>query len=228
MKRFLLMLLVLCLLTPSALAAGKGYTVRNGDRDTPSVALTIDDCINMDQVQRAVELCRQYNVQVTFFVVGKSLRTQDRQLWQDALDAGCEIGNHTWSHSMLPALSTDLIHYEMKQTQVKLDEVLGYHYPMQVMRPPWGKLTQRQNAISDKRVVDAIEAEGYLHAVKWDVSQTDAEKALKKVRNGSILLYHANQKDLDCLETLIPALLEQGYACVTVSQLLGQEAVKAE
>ena len=99
---------------------------------------------------------------------------------------------------------------------------------MQVMRPPWGKLTQRQNAISDKRVVDAIEAEGYLHAVKWDVSQTDAEKALKKVRNGSILLYHANQKDLDCLETLIPALLEQGDACVTVSQLLGLEAVKAE
>ena len=90
MKRFLLMLLVLCLLTPSALAAGKGYTVRNGDRDTPSVALTIDDCINMDQVQRAVELCRQYNVQVTFFVVGKSLRIQDRQLWQDALDAGTE------------------------------------------------------------------------------------------------------------------------------------------
>ena len=77
-------------------------------------------------------------------------------------------------------------------------------------------------------MVDAIEAEGYLHAVKWDVSQTDAEKALKKVRNGSILLYHANQKDLDCLETLIPALLEQGYACVTVSQLLGLEAVKAE
>ena len=55
MKRFLLMLLALCLLPPSALAVGKGYTVRNGDRDTPSVALTIDDCINIDQVRRAVD-----------------------------------------------------------------------------------------------------------------------------------------------------------------------------
>ena len=89
MKRFLLMLLVLCLLTPSALAAGKGYTVRNGDRDTPSVALTIDDCINMDQVQRAVELCRQYNVQVTFFVVGKSC---GRTRWTRAVNSATTPG----------------------------------------------------------------------------------------------------------------------------------------
>lgn len=41
------------------------------------------------------------------------------------------------------------------------------------------------------------------------------------MQNGSILLYHGRAKDIRCLEKLIPQLLEQGYQCVTVSQLLG-------
>ena len=223
MKRFLLMLLVLCLLTPSALAAGKGYTVRNGDRDTPSVALTIDDCINMDQVQRAVELCRQYNVQVTFFVVGKSLRTQDRQLWQDALDAGCEIGNHTWAHSSLPTLNREKVKKTLTRTQEQLDKVLGYHYPMQLMRPPYGNLSSKKGKKSDMWVVESIYKAGYAHAVRWDVDTTDAKKALKNTQNGSILLFHANAKDVRCLTKLIPNLLDKGFECLTLSTLLGLE-----
>ncbi len=66
---------------------------------------------------------------------------------------------------------------------------------------------------------------GYLAVVRWDVAETDAEEAFAQVENGSILLYHARQKDVDCLEELIPALLEAGYECVTVSELLGFDAV---
>ena len=68
-------------------------------------------------------------------------------------------------------------------------------------------------------MVEAIEEAGYLHAVRWDVSQTDPDQAMKDVENGSILLYHANPKDVRCLRQLIPALLEN-YECVTVSELL--------
>ena len=77
--------------------------------------------------------------------------------------------------------------------------------------------------MSDGWVVNAIAEAGYLHAVRWDVSQTDPEKAVKDVQNGSILLYHANTKDVRCLEKLIPALLTD-YTCVTVSELLALPA----
>ena len=40
-------------------------------------------------------------------------------------------------------------------------------------------------------------------------------------QSGSILLYHANAKDVRCLRTLIPALQEAGYTLCTVSGLLG-------
>lgn len=57
--------------------------------------------------------------------------------------------------------------------------------------------------------------------MRWDVSQTDPAKALRQVQSGSILLYHANAKDVRCLRTLIPALQEAGYTLCTVSELLG-------
>ena len=70
-------------------------------------------------------------------------------------------------------------------------------------------------------MVRAIRTYGYDHILRWDVSETDPEKALPKVQNGSILLYHARHKDYVCLETLIPRLLEAGFEPVTVSELFG-------
>lgn len=203
-----------------AKAVEAGYTVFHGDREQHRVALTVDDCYNIDHVQAVIDLCREYNVPVTFFVIGKALKVKDREVWQSALDAGCEIGNHTFSHARLPDLNRDGIISQLTRTQSRLDEVLGWHYAMQVMRPPYGRLSADPSHKSDLWVVEAIEDAGYVHAVRWDVSQTDPSKALRDVQCGSILLYHANPKDIRCLTRLIPNLVEAGYECVTVSELL--------
>ena len=200
-----------------AKAVEAGYTVFHGDREQHRVALTVDDCYNIDHVQAVIDLCREYNVPVTFFVIGKALKVKDREVWQSALDAGCEIGNHTFSHARLPDLNRDGIISQLTRTQSRLDEVLGWHYAMQVMRPPYGRLSADPSHKSDLWVVEAIEDAGYVHAVRWDVSQTDPGKALRDVQCGSILLYHANPKDIRCLTRLIPNLVEAGYECVTVS-----------
>ena len=203
-----------------AKAVEAGYTVFHGDREQHRVALTVDDCYNIDHVQAVIDLCREYNVPVTFFVIGKALKVKDREVWQSALDAGCDIGNHTFSHARLPDLNRDGIISQLTRTQSRLDEVLGWHYAMQVMRPPYGRLSADPSHKSDLWVVEAIEDAGYVHAVRWDVSQTDPGKALRDVQCGSILLYHANPKDIRCLTRLIPNLVEAGYECVTVSELL--------
>jgi len=44
---------------------------------------------------------------------------------------------------------------------------------------------------------------------------------LKQVKNGDILLYHSNKKDVEGLRKAIPILLERGFELVTVSELLG-------
>lgn len=213
---------LLCFLTlcpiPTAQAEFQ-FTVRHGSRENPQIAITIDDCYDTAQVLAAVALCQEYNIRMTFFVIGNALKYADTDVWQAVLDAGCEIGNHSWSHTDLTRLTSHQIKFQMLRTQQKLDEVLGYHYPMQVMRPPQGK--------TNGAVASAVEGVGYRHIARWDVSQTNAAQALKDADNGSILLYHARAKDIRCLTALIPALLEQGYECVTVSELLALPPVVA-
>lgn len=214
-------LLSILFFTHAAKAVQAGYTVFYGDRTKPQIAITVDDCYNMDNVAEILDLCEQYDIPITFFVVGKALKMADQAHWQRALDLGCEIGNHTWSHPRLPSLNRGEITQTLTKTQEKLDKLLGFHYGMQIMRPPYGSLSEDSSKKSDLWVVETIEKAGYLHAVCWDVSQTDPNKALKQVENGSILLYHANSKDVRCLTKLIPDLLDKGFTCVTVSELLG-------
>lgn len=219
-KRILLAL-VCCILFPLqttvVFASTEISTVRCGDREQKKIAITIDDCYDSDHVLAAIELCENYEIPITFFPIGNALKFADGGLWQRVIDVGCEIGNHSWGHKDLTDLSDQQIRFQMLRTQQKLDGMLGYHYPMQVMRPPYGT--------TSKRVASAVASVGYMSVVKWDVSQTDAGKAFHDVQNGSILLYHARAKDIRCLRELIPRLLEQGYECVTVSELLGFDAV---
>ena len=221
-KQAVCLLLALCILvySGSAWAVEAGYTVFHGDRSKKEIAITVDDCYNADHVAQILDLCQEYQIPVTFFVIGDALKQKDQEIWLRALSLGCEIGNHTWSHARLPDLSERAIKRQLSKTQERLDEILGQHYPMQVMRPPYGRLSTDPDKKSDMRVVEAIEEAGYLHAVRWDVSQTDADKAIKDIANGSILLYHANRRDIRCLKKLIPAVLAMDYQCVTVSDLL--------
>lgn len=212
-----LLLLTTMLMLASSANADAAKVVRNGSRDEKKVAITMDDCYNRIHIASAVALCQQYGVPITFFPIGKALKYADRPLWQSALNAGCEIGNHTWGHKTLTYLSVGEIRFQMLQIQEKVDAMLGYHYPMQVMRPPAGK--------TNSKVLQAIGKTGYSYAVKWDVSQTDLKRIQKEIQNGSILLFHGRQKDIKCLEQLIPWLLEQDYECVTVSELLEMESV---
>ncbi len=207
---WLLMLVCHTLFDPAA--GEESFSVRSGSREECRIAITIDDCYDIEQILAAFELCREYQIPVTFFPIGNALKFADGPVWQQAIEAGCEIGNHSWSHENLADMNDHQVRFQMLRTQQKVDEMLGYHYPMQVMRPPMGK--------SSTAVQKAVAAVGYLHTVKWDVSQTDPDKALEQVQNGSILLFHTRAKDIRCLEVLVPQLLEKGYECVTVSQLL--------
>ena len=212
-----LLLLTTMLMLASSANADAAKVVRNGSRDEKKVVITMDDCYNRIHIASAVALCQQYGVPITFFPIGKALKYADRPLWQSALNAGCEIGNHTWGHKTLTYLSVGEIRFQMLQIQENVDAMLSYQYPMQVMRPPAGK--------TNSKVLQAIGKTGYSYAVKWDVSQTDLKRIQKEIQNGSILLFHGRQKGIKCLEQLIPWLLEQDYECVTVSELLEMESV---
>lgn len=209
---------MMCLCS-TAQAVQPGFTVRHGDREVKRICITVDDCKDTKTMKEIFDLGQELGVPMTFFTLGYVLLDEDKEIWQAIAESDCEIGNHGYWHQSLPNMSRSGIINNLQKVQERLDEILGYHYPMQVMRPPYGNISNDKTSAGT--VLNAVEAAGYAHAVLWDVSQTDPAKCIYDVRNGSILLFHTLQKDLKCLEVLLPQLIEQGYEFVTVSEMTG-------
>ena len=217
-------LVVLCgcaLAIPQGKDDGYKFSINCANYETKKIAITIDDCYELDKVAAAVELCNKYGVKMTFFPLGQMILPEDRELWQSVVDAGCEIGSHSFTHNRLYHLDARSLQRLVCKVQEALDAALGYHYTIRNIRPPFGKIKEPDGKDTSTRVVNGLRKVGYEHVILWNVSQTDPELAMKQVKDGCIMLYHARNKDIKCLETIIPQLLEQGYEPVTVCELLG-------
>lgn len=226
MKRILrLFTLALCLMLiiSTAFALPENYVVRNGDREQPMIAITVDDGFNPDMIRAIHELSVEMDFPITWFMVGYEFRFEDKELWEEIIAHGSEIGNHTWKHSMLTNHSASNANVQVRLCQERVDEVLGYHYPLRLMRPPYGKYKT-----NEKNFLNIFYSHGVEKVVLWDVSNTDPEGAFKDTQNGSILLYHTNKKDYECLKVLIPMLKEAGYELVTISDMFGLDPLVIE
>ena len=230
-KRLFLCLICLCLLLPSCFAEAVPesmgldwqendpwpHAIRNGSRDERRVAVTMDDCYEFEYVRKTWELITSYGGRMTFYPVGELLKDEktteaDRELWRAIAASSSEIGTHTHHHNrMTKETQFNQILYS-KYPQHVIDHLLGYHYPIRTLRPPFGS----HDAVFQKQ----LEKVGYHHVILWDVDSTDADEVKKNVQNGSIILFHARKKDYLCLEKVIPWLAEQGYEMVTISELL--------
>ena len=218
-----------CLFAAGAGAEGKTgleyFKVLHGPDGSKKIAVTMDDCNDLEIVWKTVELCQEYGITMTFFPVGVNLHVEDRENWQKLLDAGCEIGSHGNTH--IKYNTTNRIKDGLNYFQMHLDEMLGYHYQVRWFRPPWGGGALEDENGSERNAVTRIKQCGYDHALLWDVSyMLDAKGALEKTliqtnKHGAILLFHANSADYKCLVDLIPMLLEAGLEPVTASALFG-------
>lgn len=231
-KRLAAMIAVIvsvCIQVAFAAAEGKTgleyFGVYHGPDGSKKIAITMDDCNNLDTVWKTVELCEQYGITMTFFPVGVNLHPEDKENWQKALDIGCEIGSHGYTH--IKYNTAYRIQDGLNYFQHYLDEMLGYHYQVRWFRPPWGYASLKDENGSERNAMTYIKRCGYDHALCWDVSyMLDAEGALQKTlqqtrNHGAILLFHAAVPDYNCLVDLIPMLLDAGLEPVTVSELFG-------
>lgn len=225
MKKLLAFLLACCLLLPvmAALAEEEDplskFAIRSGRRSDHRVAITVDDAFDLAFVWKIRDLFDELGVVGTFFPIGKMLSEEDRAEWIKLLDNGNEIGSHNMGHYRMGDSNPWDIISALGRFQEQLDRTLGFHYQVQSFRPPYGNISDANGKTNKFR--GAVQTFGYQHVILWDVSQTEAKKAIHQVQNGSILLYHSRLKDYQCLQELIPQLLDQGYQLVTVSDLLG-------
>lgn len=189
--------------------------VKNIDPDKPMVAITFDDGPTRKYTTSILDTLKKHNAHATFFVLGSRVEIAKDLLERMVLE-GNEIGNHTYSHSQLTLCDDIKIQKEIDKTQKEIYNVIR-RYP-NILRPPYGEYNET-----------LLNHLGEMRLVKWSVDSEDwksknptriVEKVLHDVKDRDIILLH----DLyittaQAVELLVPALQEEGYQLVTVSDL---------
>ena len=186
------------------------------------IALTFDDGPHKTQTDEILAVLDKFQVKATFFPIGENIELHP-EIIQRVCEAGHEIGNHTYTHANVSKLSEEALRKEIEDTAKLLKEQCGVT-PV-LFRPPGGD-------ISDS-AVKLVNEMGYRYVLwSWKLDTRDwaavpvdkvVNTVLNNVGDGNIVLFHdyvvGKSPTAKALEILIPALQEQGYRFVTVSQL---------
>ena len=184
------------------------------------VALTFDDGPTPEGVDAVLAELGPRGIHATFFLIGSRMEKFPGQA-ERLIAAGHELGNHTYSHQRNLGRSQDFYAAEIAKTGALLQAAGS---DTRLFRPPFGK-----------RLIGLpleVERAGY-RTIMWDVEDQPekftqasafAQDILARVRPGSIILIHPmyrhNQVARDALPIVLDGLEAQGYAVVTVSELL--------
>lgn len=220
----------------AAAAGGLVYAVRSprssllapsvyrGTKSRRSIAITFDDGPS-ESTPELLDLLRRYNARATFFQVGANARRLP-SVARAVVAAGHEIGNHTYSHPLLPLISLAFVYSEIRDAQSAIEDAAGVT-PV-LFRAPFGArwfgLRGAQRRCG-------------LMGVMWSVLGLDwkltaeavAARLLRSSAPGSIVCLHDGRTTeqrpnitvtRDTIRSILPVWAEQGFQFETVSQIL--------
>lgn len=209
-------------------------------------ALTFDMCelatVTTGYDATIINFLRRERIPATLFMGGKWMRTHAARTRRLMAEPLFEIGNHAWTHGNFGIMSPERMReqifwtqaqYELLRTQVlHAAGVAGRPVPEilpvpTLFRLPYGRC-------SDQAL--KLLADAGLRVIQWDVVAEAAAdnsrpglagEVARRVRPGSILLFHANlvpKGSAALLEGTVRELQRRGYRFVTASELLGMGA----
>lgn len=180
------------------------------------IALTFDDGPG-PETPRLLQILADKDVPATFFMVGKNAQARPETV-KAVLDAGHELGDHTWNHPDLRTVSAEQVRKEVSDTSAAI--AAGAGQGPTVMRPPYGA--------TNDTVLSVLKDLG-LPVVMWSVDTEDWKnkstsetraRAVAGAHPGAIILQHdIHSWSIDAVPGIIDDLRAQGYSFVTVSQL---------
>jgi len=192
------------------------------------VALTFDDGPDNFYTPQILRILAREHVLATFFVLGEQVERHPdviRKIYQ----AGHAIGNHTYDHADLAHSTQQQLQWEVDRTERDISRATGLHTKW--FRPPYGSV--------NANVLNSLSKMGY-QAVNWTVDSRDwrslstvqvEHNILGSVFPGAIILQHCagNSKEIltgtvNALPVIIHTLRAQGYAFVTIAELLAPDA----
>ena len=191
------------------------------------VAFTFDDGPYSPVTSKLLDKLESIDGRATFFVVGNRLNDSTGSLLARASSLGCEIGSHSYTHTVYFNNCTDAqMENELAKTQALIRKYTGAD--ALCMRPPGGSITEsRKKSCGYAVIIWSVDS------IDWKLKgrQTESQRqenvdaivnnVLSTVRDGDIILMHdLYENTLEAFCRIADTLKAQGYEFVTVSELL--------
>jgi peptidoglycan/xylan/chitin deacetylase (PgdA/CDA1 family)/uncharacterized caspase-like protein len=187
-----------------------------------TLLLTFDDGPHPRYTDQILEILKANNLRAVFFHVGRNVGTigaddaikltKSAQASYRILEQGSALGNHSYTHPLLPKLAPDKYSEEIDSTNKVLKYVLNTD-PV-LFRPPYGASNAgiQQVVVSDK-----------MKSMIWNIDSMDwadpvpnsvAQRVLRQVEHegrGIILFHDIHKRAVEVLPDLITTLEKNGY-----------------
>ncbi|QZA34056.1 delta-lactam-biosynthetic de-N-acetylase [Hydrogenibacillus sp. N12] len=175
--------------------------------------LTFDNGYENGQTARILDVLKEKNVPATFFVTGHYLRSAP-ELVRRMVAEGHIVGNHSWSHPDMSALSPAEMRREIERVNAAIAELTPQRTTV-FFRPPRG--------VFSERLLRTVQEMG-METIFWSVAYKDWERdvvrgadyayrqVMGQLHPGAVILLHSVSKDnADALGRIIDDARAQGY-----------------
>lgn len=166
------------------------------------IYISFDDGPHPTITPFVLDTLKKYNAQATFFCIGDNVR-KFPEIYQQVIDEGHAVGNHTMHHVNGWKTNDDAYCSEIEQAANYINSNL--------FRPPYGRIKRSQ--------LKKLKAEkDTLQTVMWSVlagdwiAALDPEKCFQQVKNavypGCIIVFHDSEKANARMSYVLPKLLQ--------------------
>lgn len=187
------------------------------DRTDKVVSISFDAAWGADKTKSIMDICEQYNVKATFFLVGFWMEKYPDMV-KEIAERGFEIGTHTMTHPQMSKQSQSKITSELQQSMDMITELTGKK--VELFRPPFGDY--------NNTVIDTASQLG-LYTIQWSVDSLDwkglsgkqiAER-MANLKSGDIILCHNNSDHiLEALPLIFATAQLKGLSFVPIGELI--------
>ena len=189
----------------------------------PNIALTFDDGPNTVITPQVLDILEENGAVGTFFLIAQNINPESAEMVRRAVAMGCDIENHSVTHSFMDEMSPEQIREEVKTCSEKITSITGR--APEFFRPPFIRVSQEMYDNIELTFICGAGCEDWVPEVS---AQTRIERVLANAEDGLIVLLHDmewNVNTVEALKTIVPELKKRGYRFVTCAQLFAEAGV---